>query len=151
METIEGDLCVGKMVCSPFLKGRRKIHADLGDGLGLATMSLKILGELCEGLDIFSRCGKEQALFQQVHEDGDVIMTAPVAGFIHTDGVDIRHVHGLTGFGDIMVDHPPESLVGLPNQLGDCPYGHLPDHRNDQCLKEQRETRSFPRPGTGTR
>ena len=51
----------------------------------MATMSLQILSELRESLGIFARCGEEQTLDLKVHEQGDVVMGAPAAGFIHTD------------------------------------------------------------------
>ena len=66
-------------------------------------------------------------------------MAEPAAGFIDADGLHIGHVHMGTRLGNVVVYHPPESLVGLPDQLGDSPYGHLPDHG----LEEQRESRSL--------
>jgi len=63
--------------------------------------------------------------------------------------MDLRQVHGLTGFGNVMIDHPPESMVRLPHHPGDRQHGHLPDHGHDQGLKEQRESRSFPGPRDG--
>jgi hypothetical protein len=112
-------------------------------------MGLQIFGELLEGLGILAWGSEEQTLGLEVHKQGDVIVATPAAGFIDTDGVDLGHVHGLAGFGDVMIDHPPEALVRLPHHPGDRQHRHLPDHGHDQGLKEQRKSRSFPGPRDG--
>ena len=88
MEAIKGDLGVGQVFCGPFLEGWREVHAYLRNGLGVTAMGLQIFGELLEGFGILAWGGEEQTLGLQVHEQRDIVVATPAAGFIDTDGMD---------------------------------------------------------------
>ena len=93
VEAIEGDLGVGQVFCGLFLEGWREVHADLRNGLGATAMGLQIFGELLQGLGILAGSGEQESPGIQIYEERDVVMTAPTAGFIDADGLDIGHIH----------------------------------------------------------
>ena len=79
VKTVKGDLGVGQVLCSFFLKGWRQVHADLGDDIGSAVMHLQSLGGSRKGLGILARCSEEQAwhLGMQIGRMLEEIQVAP--------------------------------------------------------------------------
>ena len=74
-------------------------------------------------------------------------MPASAAGLIHTDRMNGGHIHAGTSGFDIMINDPPQALVGFPYQARRRPHGHRPYQGHDQRFEEQGKMRAFPRPG----
>ncbi len=74
-------------------------------------------------------------------------MAASATGLIHTDRMNAGHIYaGPRGF-DIMVNDPPQTLVGFPYQARRRQHGHRPYQGHDQCLKQLGEIGTLPFPG----
>ena len=74
-------------------------------------------------------------------------MTAPTAGLIHTDRMNGGHIHAGTSGFDVLINDPPQALVGFPYQARRRQHGHRPYQGHDQRFEEQGKMRAFPRPG----
>ena len=59
----------------------------------LPPMGFEVCGESLKGGGVLAGGGKQQSPGLQIHEKRDVVMTAPTAGFIDADGLDIGHIH----------------------------------------------------------
>ena len=49
-----------------------------------------------------------------IYEEGDVVVVASATGLIHANDMDRGHIHLGTGCFDMVINDPPQALVGFP-------------------------------------
>lgn len=100
-------------------------------------MSLQIIGKFLDRLGFLAGSSEQELPDIQIHEECDVVMTAPTADFIDTNALNLGHFHHNTRFDHIIVYHTPQDRVGgLTDHVACRQDQYLPHQGHDHRLKE---------------
>jgi len=145
--TVVADLRLRQRRGHPQRVGRTHVHAHVLDLLDLAAVRHQVLGEALDGAVLAPRRGKQQPLGIQVVHHGDVLLAAAHAGLVHAHGAHLAHVLAGAGLPDVVLDAPPQLLVGHPQHLRGLAHRQILAQREGQRLEQHRETAALTRPG----
>lgn len=113
----------------------------------IAAMGLEVLGKVQHGVVAAPFGGKQQALGSQIVHDSDVVLPTPQACLVDAHGTYLAHVVDCAGLLNIVLNAPPQGLVGTTQQCSGLPHRQLTAQRQRQGFKQRRKARAFASPG----
>ena len=139
VETVEGQVGIGKGSLDPLDEGLVHVHAGFLDVLGLASVSQEVGFERCYRGRVPAFGGKQEGAGCHVHEQRDVVLASSRGGLVHSELSDAGHVLLASGLVYMMVEDPPDPRVMLPDQAGSRSHRHALHQGHDQGLEQQGE------------
>ncbi len=96
-------------------------------------MGLEVLGKVQHGVVAAPFGGKQQALGSQIVHDSDVVLPTPQACLVDAHGTYLAHVVDCAGLLNIVLNAPPQGLVGTTQQCSGLPHRQLTAQRQRQA------------------
>jgi hypothetical protein len=146
-EAVVADGGVGQRHGHALGVGRAHVLADMAHLFGVAAVGLQVGREVHHRLVIAPLGGEQQPLGVEVVHDGDVALPAMQTGVVDAHDLHRAHVVERAGLIDIVLDAPPQLLVGTAQQCRGLAHRKLPAQRQRQGLEQRGEARAFARPG----
>ena len=148
MEPVDGEGGVWEVLGRRRQERRRHVAHDLADHGRFAAMGQHEGPELGHaGLALAGR-DEDDRLVAAVHVDehGDVVVAAPGRRLVETERAHAAQIEPGDGPADIVIDDPPQPLVGDADEARRRQHRHLAHQDQRGVLEQQREPAARPRP-----
>lgn len=93
-------------------------------------MGFQVLPEGSEGLGFPSLGGEQDPRLVQIHEEAQVMVSPLEARLVDLDPADPGVAHLVPGLLHVVMDHPPDPCVVLPDHAGHRSHRHALHHRS---------------------
>ena len=139
MEPIDGHGGVWEFFVDGGEEGGRHVADRLLDAAGVAAVRLQESLELLDRRLALAWRGENHRLFLTVRidEHGDVILALFGGRLVEGEGSEVGEVETPQRLGDVVLDDPPQPLVGDADDPGHRQHWHLP-HQGHRRLFEQK-------------
>ena len=136
MKAIEGQFGIGQVSGNSLDEGFGHIGAGRRDIAGIATMNFQVIRKALNGRMIATLAGVEQASDLKVVEQGDVVVTSPGGGLIHTHRRDLTEILLAARSPYVVVEHAPNRVITDVEVRRNGVDRHLLAQGDDQCFEQ---------------